>query len=148
MSDTTTVWNVSRSRGDWVLDGAMLETGNDLSTAILISVFTDRVSNPDDVIPDGSNDPRGWWGDLGEAVPIGSRLWLIEREKQNDNTLQRAYDYLTECLQWLLDDGVVAKFDILVEWTKDSMLGAQILSYRQDGTTETTAFTWAWKGIS
>ncbi|QOT75049.1 phage GP46 family protein [Cupriavidus basilensis] len=148
MSDTTTVWNVSRSRGDWVLDGAMLRTGSDLSTAILISVFTDRVANPDDVIPDGSNDPRGWWGDLGEVVPIGSRLWLLERAKQNDDTLQRAYDYVTECLQWLLDDGVVAKFDILVEWTRDSMLGAQILAYRKDGTTETTAFTWAWKGIS
>ncbi|MCP3017955.1 phage GP46 family protein [Cupriavidus basilensis] len=148
MSDTTTVWNVSRSLGDWVLDGAMLRTGSDLSTAILISVFTDRVANPDDVIPDGSNDPRGWWGDLGEAVPIGSRLWLLERAKQNDDTLQRAYDYVTECLQWLLDDGVVAKFDILVEWTRDSMLGAQILAYRKDGTTETTTFTWAWKGIS
>lgn len=148
MSDTTTVWNVSRSRGDWVLDGAMLRAGSDLSTAILISVFTDRVANPDDVIPDGSNDPRGWWGDLGEAVPIGSRLWLLDRAKQNDDTLQRAYDYVTECLQWLLDDGVVAKFDILVEWTRDSMLGAQILAYRKDGTTETTAFTWAWKGIS
>lgn len=148
MSDTTTVWNVSRSRGDWVLDGAMLATGSDLSTAILISVFTDRVANPDDVIPDGSNDPRGWWGDLGETVPIGSRLWLLERAKQNDDTLQRAYDYLTECLQWLLDDGVVAKFDILVEWTRDSMLGAQILAYRKDDTTETTAFTWAWNGIS
>lgn len=148
MSDTTTVWNVSRSRGDWVIVGAVLQTGNDLSTAILISAFTDRVANADDVIPDGSNDPRGWWGDLGEAVPIGSRLWLLERAKQNDDTLQRAYDYLTECLQWLLDDGVVAKFDILVEWTRESMLGAQILAYRKDGTTETTAFTWAWNGIS
>lgn len=148
MSDTTTVWNVSRSRGDWVIVGAVLQTGSDLSTAILISVFTDRVANADDVIPDGSGDPRGWWGDFGEAVPIGSRLWLLERAKQNDDTLQRAYDYLTECLQWLLDDGVVAKFDILVEWTRDSMLGAQILAYRKDGTTETTAFTWAWNGIS
>ena len=148
MSDTTTVWNVSRSRGDWVLDGPVLRTGSDLATAILISVFTDRVANPDDVIPDGTNDPRGWWGDLGEAVPIGSRLWLLERAKQSDDTLQRAYDYLGECLRWLLDDGVVAKFDILVEWTRASMLGAQILAYRRDGTTETTAFTWAWKGIS
>lgn len=148
MSDTTTVWNVSRSRGGWVLDGPVLRTGSDLATAILISVFTDRVANPDDVIPDGTNDPRGWWGDLGEAVPIGSRLWLLERAKQNDDTLQRAYDYLGECLQWLLDDGVVAKFDILVEWERSSMLGAQILAYRRDGTTETTAFTWAWKGIS
>ncbi|GJG92829.1 phage GP46 family protein [Cupriavidus pauculus] len=148
MSDTTTVWDVSRSRGDWVLDGAALRTGSDLQTAILISVFTDRVANLDDEIPDGSGDPRGWWGDEGETVPIGSRLWLLERAKQNDDTLQRAYDYLIECLQWLIDDGVVAKFDVLVEWTRTSMLGAQIVAYRKDGTTEAVAFSWVWKGIS
>jgi phage gp46-like protein len=145
MSDTTTVWDVTRSRGDWVLDGAALRTGDDLATAILISAFTDRVANPDDVIPDGTGDPRGWWGDEGSTVPLGSRLWLLERAKQNDDTLQRAYDYLVECLQWLIDDGVVAKFDILVEWTKDSALGAQIVAYRMDGTTQAVAFAWVWK---
>lgn len=148
MNDITTVWNVSRSRGEWVLDGAALRTGSDLATAILISVFTDRVANPDDEIPDGSGDPRGWWGDEGETVPIGSRLWLLERAKQNDDTLQRAHDYLTECLQWLIDDGVVAKLDILVEWTRKSFLGAQLVAYRQDGSTEAFAFSWVWNGIS
>lgn len=148
MSDTTTVWDVRRSRGSWVLDGAALRTGSDLATGIVLSAFTDRVANPEDIIPDGTGDPRGWWGDQGQAVPIGSRLWLLERAKQNDDTLRRAYDYLTECLQWMLDDGVVAKFDILVEWTRTSMLGAQVVAYRKDGTNETTAFTWAWNGIS
>jgi phage gp46-like protein len=148
MTDTTTVWDTANSRGDWVMSGALLQTGNDLQTALLISLFTDRIAAPDDVIPDGTNDPRGWWGDAGETVEIGSRLWLLQRAKQTQETLQRAYDYIVEALQWLIDDGVVAKFDVLVEWTKASELGAQVVAYKQDGSTVASAFTWAWNGIN
>lgn len=128
--------------------GPLLATGSDLSTAVLISLFTDRIAAPDDVIPDGSNDPRGWWGDSGNTVLIGSRLWLLQRAKQTQETLQRANDYIVEALQWLIDDGVVAKFDILVEWTQASELGAQVVAYKQDGSTVATAYTSVWKGIN
>ena len=148
MSDTTTVWDVANARGDWQMSGPLLATGNDLATAILISLFTDRIAEPGDTIPDGSNDPRGWWGDSGNTVLIGSRLWLLQRAKQTQETLQRANDYIVEALQWMIDDGVVAKFDILVEWTQTSELGAQVVAYKQDGSTVATAYTWAWKGIN
>lgn len=148
MSDTKTVWSTPNGYGDWQMNGAQLATGDDLATAILISLFTDRIAEPDDVIPDGSNDPRGWWGDAGEATPIGSRLWLLSRAKQTQETLQRAYDYIVEALQWMIDDGVVAKFDVLVEWTKASELGAQVVAYKQDGSTVANAFSWAWQGIN
>lgn len=148
MSDTTTVWDVANARGDWQMSGAQLATGNDLQTAILISLFTDRMAADSDVIPDGTTDPRGWWGDAGETYQIGSRLWLLSRAKQTQETLQRAYDYIVEALQWLIDDGVVAKFDVLVEWTKASELGAQVVAYKQDGSTSATAYTWAWQGIN
>jgi phage gp46-like protein len=160
MADITTFWVPDQSAGDWLLQGADLADGNDLATAILISAFTDRTANPDDVIPDNTGDPRGWWADMAvsgpqlsfasgnaQPVPIGSRLWLLSRAKQNDDTLQRAYDYLTECLQWMLDDGVVAAFDVLVQWQRRSFLGAQITAHFQDGTTQVTAFSWAWNAI-
>jgi phage gp46-like protein len=163
MADITTFWVPDQSAGDWLLQGPDLADGNDLATAILISVFTDRTANTDDVIPDGTDDPRGWWGDTqggstqgsnaqaaggAQAVPVGSRLWLLARAKQNDDTLQRAYDYLTECLQWMLDDGVVAHFDVLVQWQRRSFLGAQITAHFQDGTNQVTAFSWAWNSIN
>ncbi|WNC90964.1 phage GP46 family protein [Paraburkholderia sp. FT54] len=148
MTDTTTVWDPLNNRGDWQVTGALLETGNDLETAILISLFTDRAAEPSDTIPDGTNDPRGWWADAGADVPIGSRLWLLAREKQTQETLQRAYDYIVEALQWLIDDGVVAKFDVYVEWTRTSMLGAQVVAYQQDGSTKATAYSWAWQGTN
>nr|DAG73191.1 MAG TPA: hypothetical protein [Caudoviricetes sp.] len=146
-TDIQIFWDAANNRGDWATLGPVLATGNDLETAILVSLFTDRMAAPDDVIPDGSGDPRGWWGD-DAASPIGSRLWLLRRAKQTTETLQRAYDYIAEALQWLIDDGVVAKFDIMVEWTKASFLGAKIIAYQQDGTKVSLAYSWAWNGNS
>ncbi len=107
MSDTTTLWDVANARGDWSMSGALLTSGHDLQTAVLISLFTDRIAEPDDVIPDGSNDPRGWWGDEFSTVKIGSRLWLLTRAKQTQATLQRAYDYILQALQWMIDARLV-----------------------------------------
>ncbi|MGJ7611160.1 MULTISPECIES: phage GP46 family protein [unclassified Variovorax] len=148
MSDTTIVWIPALGRGDWVLQGADLQTGDDLITAVLISIFTDRIANEDDEIPDGTDDPRGWWADAGERYPIGSRLWLLSREKQTNDTVTRARDYIVESLQWLIDDGVVARFDVDVAWVAQSNLGAQIVANRVDGTTVAMNFASVWQGIN
>ncbi|MFM0220017.1 phage GP46 family protein [Paraburkholderia caledonica] len=83
---------------------------------VLVSIFTDRTSNPDDVIPDGAGDPRGWRGDIGEEKPIGSRLRLLDRLTQTQEVLNNARDYINEALQWLIDDGVVASIDVQTQW--------------------------------
>jgi len=144
MSDIATTWVADLSRGDWSLVGPALTSGNDLATAVVLSLFSDRQANPDDIVPDGTGDRRGWWGDMGNDKPIGSRLWLLARAKQTTETLQRAQDYITEALQWLIDDGVVAKFDIGVEWTRAGMLGAQVVAYRSDGGSAAMNFSWVW----
>ena len=148
MSDVAIQWNVALGRGDWVLSGALIETGDDLQTAVLLSLFTDRVAEADDVIPDGTSDRRGWWGDAYESNPIGSRLWLLDRAKGTAETVASARDYIAEALQWLIDDGVVASFEITVEWTAPSQLGAQVVALRNDGTSVPMSFPWVWAGIS
>ncbi|MFM0135104.1 phage GP46 family protein [Caballeronia grimmiae] len=148
MSDITIVWDVANGRGDWQQLGPDLRTGNDLQTAVLLSLFTDRVANSDDVIPDGTGDPRGWWGDVDDETPIGSRLWLLDRSKQTQEVLNNARDYITEALQWLVDDGVVASMDVQTEWTRDTFLGAQIVLYQPAGPGVVLTFAWAWQQIS
>jgi phage gp46-like protein len=151
MADITITWNPAIGKGDWSVTGSQLTMGGDLDNAILISLCTDRIAEPTDVIPDSSNDPRGWWGDAyGDAnYPIGSRMWLLRRAKQTQDTLQRAYDYHTEALQWLIDDGVVASFDINVQWVANGQLGATVIGYKQNGTVITqNTFTWVWNGVA
>ncbi|PWC74062.1 phage GP46 family protein [Azospirillum sp. TSH64] len=141
MADITITWSPADGRGDWTFaPGGDLDTGDDLATAILLSLFTDRPALKDDVIPDGTADRRGWWGDR----ELGSRLWLLERAKQTTETLHRARDYIAEALQWLVDDGVVARFDIEAAWLRRSTLGARITAFRSDGRTVALSYSWAW----
>ena len=37
-----------------------------------------------------------------------------------------APDYIRDALQWLIDDGVVTRFDIDVRWVRRSFLGARV----------------------
>lgn len=85
-----------------------LAVGNDLSTAIMLSLFTDRRADEDDTIPDGL-DPRGWWADAMDGERIGSRLWLLERARNLPETFALAKEYAQEALAWLVADGVAAK---------------------------------------
>lgn len=141
MGDIRTVWNVSR--GDWDVSGPDLESGRDLETAVIISLFTDRLANGDDVLPSG-DDPRGWVGDLGQPVKIGSRLWLLERAKLSLQTGAIAKSMAAEALQWLIDDGVVAKFEIITEVLLPNRLNMQIIAFRHDGSKQALNFSNTW----
>jgi phage gp46-like protein len=109
---------------DLLLEGARLASEDGLATAIILSLFSDRRARPDDRLPDRESDRRGWWGDaFPPAVAagddrIGSRLWLLHREKSTDETLERAKDYISEALQWLIDDGIAASIEIEAEWVE------------------------------
>lgn len=142
MGDIRTVWNISR--GDWHLAGPDLEDGHDLETAVVLSLFTDRLANEDDALPSGDMDPRGWVGDLGQPVKIGSRLWLLERAKLTVQTGEIARNMAAEALQWMLDDGVVAKFEIMAEVLLPSRLNMQIIAWRRDGSKQALNFSRMW----
>lgn len=151
MSDFKIVWDAANARGDWEVLAGDIATGDDLETALLFSLFTDREAAPDDEIPDGSGDRRGWWGDddAGDDTgPTGSRLWLLSRRKSpTDQTLTDAYDYAAEALQWLIDAGVVGSFVIVTQWVKPDMLGMSITPYQPDGTALQT-YNWAWPVVN
>lgn len=93
--------------------GADLLGDDGMLTAIYVSLFTDRRAHDDDPLPDErigvSSDPRGWWGDAlsatGAPVAIGSRLWLLQREKEMDIVVARAQEYAAEALEWLREYG-------------------------------------------
>ena len=87
---------------------------DELAAAVLISLFSWRKSNPDDGVKAPTR--QGWWGDtFAEAAGdrIGSRLWLLQRQKVFSTTLRRAEAYAKESLQWLIDDAVVATLRFL-----------------------------------
>ncbi|CNH57970.1 putative bacteriophage protein GP46 [Yersinia massiliensis] len=142
-TDIQTVWDVDRSLGDWQVGHGGLLDGNDLHTAILLSLFTDRLARIDDAI-DG-DDRRGWWGDTGAASPIGSRLWLLRRQKLTSQVAIKAEDYAAEALAWLIEDRVVAAISPQAEIIYPNTLRL-VISYQQpDKTQSSVKFSWVWE---
>lgn len=119
--------------------GQGLLAGNDLVTAVIISICTDATAGPDDIIPDGSTDPRGWWGD----ETIGSKLWLRLRSKKSDTLLALVKNDIETALAWLITDGVATSVDVTTAW-QGNMLAARIVIHRGDGTSLRLNFAWAW----
>ena len=81
MADLRLVWNQTFGQCDWTVVDGDLAAGGDLESILLLLLFTDRVAQPDYVPTDGANDRRGWWADTFQGLPIGSRLWQLERRK-------------------------------------------------------------------
>lgn len=166
--DIATRWDPARGIGDWVLSaanavlwtdeqgnsitderGLPIDTvftagqgllgGDELATAVLISLFSDAAAADDDPVPSGSDDRRGWW-----AGAIGSKLWLRLRAKATDLTLALVKRDIEEALAWLVEDDVAASIDVSTAWVRPGMLGATVIIRRQDGTRRAFAFSNLW----
>lgn len=104
------------------LNGAQVSADmtDSLSRAVVISLFTwQRASQSDEI----DNDQRmGWWGDTfaeNKGDKIGSKLWLLLRQKITDETLNRAQEYAYDALKWLIDDGICSDITVNVERDED-----------------------------
>lgn len=110
---------------DCGMEAGDLAAEDSLRTAVILSLFLDRRADDDDILPDGSDDRRGWWADtvaplsacgIGGGIAsgdrIGSRLWLLSREKQLAGVLDRARHYAEEALAWLTEDGVATAVSV------------------------------------
>jgi phage gp46-like protein len=122
-------WNGAAGRGEVQRTEAgalMYEDG--LATAVILSLFLDRRARADDRLPDpASTDRRGWVGDAFDLEdPIGSRLWLLVREKQTEETRRRAEEYAAEALDWLVEDGLASAVRIRAEWLAPGLLGLAV----------------------
>jgi phage gp46-like protein len=116
-----------------------------LERAVIISLFTWRRANPDDELP--STNKYGWWGDTYPQIPsdrIGSRLWLLSRAKLTAETVLRAKEYAEESLQWLIDDGVAAAFQVQAERQGLDRLALGVKIIRGDGASLNIRFTNVW----
>ncbi len=134
--------------GDITVSGGDLTRDMGLETAVVLSLFLDREAHADDALPDGSADRRGWWADAyaGQAGDrIGSRLWLLSREKQLPSVLARAKEYAEEALAWLVEDGVARSVEVTAEWTKPGMLGLLVRIKRPDGARLNYRFDSLWR---
>lgn len=152
MADIRVVWNPDLVAGDWTLSGRTLDSTNGLVTAIAVALFTHRTAEDDDELPEFASDRRGWWADsqaaeVRDGWPIGSRLWLLSREKQTEDTRARAEFYIREALEPFVDRRIVSAYDLTVEWFAPERLGAEITLYRGSRQSIAVRFETLWNEV-
>ena len=120
-----------------------------LVRALIVSLFTWRRADADDDLPAESR--LGWWGDTFPVVAnsrLGSRLWLLARSKLTSETVTQAKQYAQEALQWLVDDGVAARIDVVAERYDMQTLALGITVYHLDGQSTDVRFNDVWSFLN
>ncbi|GBR06435.1 phage GP46 family protein [Asaia siamensis] len=159
-------WDVRAACGEWSIASGDLALDNPLHSAIIISLFTDRVlpKQPDSldaaigiVAMKGAAgsveaDLGGWWGDALEEEPIGSRLRQLRHAiKVGDTAIPaEAQAMCREALQWLIADGIAENVAVSARWSavNASALEFEVTVRRPSiSSSETFLFSWAWKGL-
>ena len=152
MADIKTIFDADLLRGDYGQDGAgQVLSDLGLDTAVIISLFTDRRAEDDDDLPDENGGRRGWWGDalLDDAGDqIGSRLWLLHRELQTSETLNRAKEYVEEALAWITTKGVAQAVTVDCWWERAGMLGIHVVIREPGGVKLDRTYEYVWSNYA
>jgi len=111
--DVALIFDTQHRRCDLALtpDGDLAMDATSL-TPMLISIGSDRRARPDDELPTGVTDlnaptsfveRRGWVADGLDIQGrlIGSRLWLLDREKETELTRRFTEIWAAESLDWV-----------------------------------------------
>ena len=113
-----------------------------LARAVTVALNSDRRALDDDILPtEQGDDRRGCWADTDADViwkgwPIGSRLWLMSREKITDSTaaqgstIEKARRFLSEALQPFVDAAICSSFTIDLARVGRDRIGGTIKIYR------------------
>ena len=150
MTDIQLNWSATAFIADMSMAGADLATDDDLETAVIVSLFTWRRALSDDPLPDFETGRMGWWGDSFSDIDrdrIGSRLWLLRREKLTQQTVNRAKEYAAEALAWMKEDKVATRVDIDAERQGLSTLAMAVTIWRQTGEKVRLDFNNVWESI-
>ncbi len=129
-------------RADMAFNGRDFALDSTPATRLILSVGCERRARDDDDLPSATVNPaqpasltekRGWWGDsLNPAGRLtGSRMWLLQRQKQTEAVRRAAEGYLAEACDSISTD-LGLSVEIVVRWLRPGFLGYRV----RVGTTE------------
>lgn len=121
--------------GEWQIKSGALAEDNQLHSAVLMQMFTNkRVPNDQNTYITDRINRGGWWGDAFAPFQMGSHLWTLDRAAMNDQTIADAERFIREALQPIIDQGAAASMRISVERDKvGGMLSMIVKLFGSDG---------------
>lgn len=142
---TAIIWDNLTGRGDIDITSAGLRQDAGLETLVLQILLTDARADESDVLPDGSNDRRGWPGDTFADQPWGSKLWLLAREKLTTEVRNRAVTYAQTALDRHLKPVYARQITVIGSIPQFQLLQLDIAITRPDGSTMPMTIKQRWE---
>lgn len=131
---------------DLVIENGDLKADNGLETAVLISLFSDKVVQRED-LPEGETEVRGWWAD-NVSTPnndlIGSKLWTLDRVKTSLDTESALEDFAKESLAWMIEDGIAKNVTASASRVSTERIDLSVVIIKPDG--DDIPFKFIWDG--
>lgn len=122
-------------------------TDEGLQTAVIISLFTDRRLPAGSVHPEGSGDPRGYWGDVGDAdgYEWGSLLWTLYRQVITNEVITSCREFCYQSLEWMITDGIAESITVNAERAGTYQISIEIEIVRQSKQ-DAVKYSYLWDG--
>lgn len=157
MSDIKLTWDVDvlEAIAQFLVADNDVEMDAGLQTLVIVSLFTDARADVDDQLPDSNGGRRGWWADAtsdktGDSV--GSKLWLHERDKLNDQLLLDIQKRAQDALKWMEDEGlaksIVVNTERLTLDSGDYSVALSVEITKPDGKKLPYKFEGLWEGTA
>lgn len=146
--DGAILWDTDRGSLSIESDDLLQDAG--LQTAVTISLFTDARAEEHDILPDDGGSRRGHWADClpipgtDDMGRIGSKLWLLRREKQMREVFNRAEEYARSALQWMVDYKIASKVEVRATPAIPGWLYLEIDIHRPDRRVVTYKYEYNW----
>lgn len=129
MTDITL--SLTNNQFDWLITNNDLVWSNDngIQTAVLISLFTDRVAPIDYKFDPFEYDPRGVWSDTYNDYIVGSLLWTLTKRAvitSKQTLLAQAQQMCLNALQWMVKENLIYNLSVNCSFLNSTTLAIQV----------------------
>jgi len=127
---TTGLCDLTLTNGDFTIVDSF-------DTSIKVALFADERADPSEV--PSAELRRGWWGNQFNGdieFELGSKLWLLNQVRNNQDTLNSAIDIAQNSLQWLVSDDHANKVEVSGIQTADNIT-LEVTIFRDQARVET-----------
>lgn len=109
-------------------------------SAILMSILGEKRADAAE-IPSPRYRRGDWSNELNDVVDyeIGSKLWLLDMSRNNQETQNKGSEFIVDGLQWMIDDNLIKDIDVDVVPDSRQLL-FNISITKQDNEIETYQF--------
>lgn len=150
MSDISFKFDKGKNYADIQIEGGDLRLGDDLETAVCLSLFTDRRASSAEILDFQKGiierqSRRGYWANDFRDIKQGSALWLLSRSKRQELTRSRAEAYASEALQWLKDEGIAKEISVEATLFGASGLDLQVHIIKPSGESLNYKYQFVWE---